>query len=154
MTEWFYHLPVVWMSVVVFLATAVVTAALYGAVLPLATGERGRAFKAVSPVMLTPLAVVFGLIVGFLAAQVWVESGYQVMIISSSTIMRVSWCVVFVLAALGVLTLAFMLLVIRVAAAVTMATLAIEVTACIVLIAAHNRLFTGEMSVGPELLRQ
>jgi hypothetical protein len=45
MTEWFYHLPVVWMSVVVFLATAVVTAAIYGAVLPLATGDRGRACK-------------------------------------------------------------------------------------------------------------
>jgi len=40
-------------------------------VITLATGERGRAFKAVSPGLLPPLGVVFALLVGFLAAQVW-----------------------------------------------------------------------------------
>src|SRR4029453_296195 len=71
MADWLYHLPVVWMAVVVFAATFLVSGAIYAAVLALATGERARAFKAMSPVMLTPLAVVFGLIVAFLAAQVW-----------------------------------------------------------------------------------
>jgi hypothetical protein len=60
MTEWLYHLPVVWMTVVVFVVTALITGAIYAAVLALATGRRVIAFKAMSPVMLTPLAVVFG----------------------------------------------------------------------------------------------
>jgi hypothetical protein len=50
-----------------------VSSAIYVTVLALATGERARAFKAMSPVMLTPLAVVFGLIVAFLASQVWID---------------------------------------------------------------------------------
>src|SRR5262245_22918899 len=70
-TDWLYHLPVVWMTVVVRCAISLVAGAIYGAVMALATGERVRAFKTISPVMLTPLAVVFGLLVGFLAAQVW-----------------------------------------------------------------------------------
>lgn len=59
------------MALVVFAVTSLVTGVIYGAVLALATGGQARAFKAMSPVMLTPLAVVFGLLVGFLAAQVW-----------------------------------------------------------------------------------
>ena len=71
MTEWFYHLPVVWMAVVVAAVTFLVTATIFVVVQALATGARAIAFKAVSAVTLTPLAVVFGLLVGFLAAQVW-----------------------------------------------------------------------------------
>ena len=74
MTEWLYHLPVVWMTVVVFCGISLIAGVIYGAVLALATGARARAFKAISPVMLTPLAVVFGLLVGFLAAQVWTDA--------------------------------------------------------------------------------
>jgi len=37
----------------------------------LAHGERARAFKAVSPGMLPPLGILFGLFVAFTAAQVW-----------------------------------------------------------------------------------
>jgi hypothetical protein len=40
----------------------------------LAVGERARAFKAISPGMLPPLAIIFALLVGFLAAQVWNDS--------------------------------------------------------------------------------
>jgi hypothetical protein len=61
------------MTVVVFAATFLVSGAIYAAVMALATGERARVFKAMSPVMLTPLAVVFGLIVAFLATQVWTD---------------------------------------------------------------------------------
>ena len=71
MMDWLYQLPVVWMAVVVFAGIGVVTAAIYFAVLALAARGWTSAFKAVSPVMLTPLAVIFGLIVGFLCAQVW-----------------------------------------------------------------------------------
>jgi hypothetical protein len=34
-------------------------------------GERARAFKAISPGMLTPLGIIFGLFVVFTAAQLW-----------------------------------------------------------------------------------
>jgi len=73
MIDWLYHLPVIWMAVVVFAATFLVSGAIYAGVMKLATGERARSFKAMSPVMLTPLAVVFGLIVAFLATQVWTD---------------------------------------------------------------------------------
>jgi hypothetical protein len=71
MMDWFNQLPVVWMSLIVVAGIGVVTALIYVVVLALAARGWTPAFKAVSPVMLTPLAVVFGLIVGFLAAQVW-----------------------------------------------------------------------------------
>ena len=44
-------------------------------VLRLAVGENARTFKAVSPGLLPPLGVVFGLLVGFLAVQVWNDHG-------------------------------------------------------------------------------
>ena len=59
----------------VFGVTYVVAAAISWAVLRLAVGERARAFKAVSPGLLPPLGVVFGLVVGFLAVQVWNDHG-------------------------------------------------------------------------------
>jgi len=251
MADWLYHLPVVWMAVVVFAATFLVSAAIYAAVLALATGERARAFKAMSPVMLTPLAVVFGLIVAFLAAQVWSDverannavireanslrtvvvlaanfpqeqetriralvrshileavneewpamarhrarlslisasdaEGLQIalsilprneaqtiaqrelvsslqsardarrqrIIISESTINWVKWAVVDVLAVLILLTIAIVHSDNRATAAISMAVFSVAVAACIVLIASHNRPFTGEISVGPALL--
>ena len=66
-----YNLPVVWMALVVFVATYLVTAGIFWVVTTLAQGERARAFKAVSPGMLPPLGIIFGLFVAFLAAQVW-----------------------------------------------------------------------------------
>ena len=41
----------------------------------LAAGPRGAAFKALSPGMLPPMGLLFALIVGFLAAQVWSDAG-------------------------------------------------------------------------------
>jgi hypothetical protein len=40
-------------------------------VMGLAVGDRARAFKGLSPGMLPPLGIIFGLLVGFIAAQVW-----------------------------------------------------------------------------------
>jgi hypothetical protein len=71
MSDWMYNLPVVWMALVVFAATYMVAGWLCGAVLVLAKGERARAFKTVSPGVLPPLGIIFGLFVAFLAAQVW-----------------------------------------------------------------------------------
>src|SRR6188474_418471 len=71
MGEWMYDLPVTWMTVVVFAATYAVTGCLYALIMAAAKGERARTFKALSPGMLPPLGITFGLFVAFLAAQVW-----------------------------------------------------------------------------------
>jgi len=74
MSDWLLNLPVPWMTVVIMGATFVGSAGIYLSMIALATGERARAFKAISPGMLPPLAVVFALLVGFLAAQVWSDA--------------------------------------------------------------------------------
>ena len=71
MSDWLHGLPVLWMAVVVFGATYLVAGVIYAAVNVLAAGERGRAFKAISPGLLSPLGVLFGLLVIFTAAGVW-----------------------------------------------------------------------------------
>lgn len=71
MSDWIHSLPVGWMAVVIFGGTYLVTAGIYALVMALATGERARAFKAVSPGLLPPLGIMFGLLIAFVAAQVW-----------------------------------------------------------------------------------
>jgi hypothetical protein len=71
MSDWLHGLPLGWMALVVFGGTTLVTAAIYWIVMRLATGDRARAFKAVSPGLLPPLGIMFGLLVAFIAAQVW-----------------------------------------------------------------------------------
>jgi hypothetical protein len=63
------------MAVVVFGFTYLLASAIHAVVHALAVCERARAFKSVSPGMLPPLGIVFGLFVGFTAAQVWSDSG-------------------------------------------------------------------------------
>ena len=70
-SDWIHSLPVVWMAVVIFGVTYLAGAAVYATVTRLATDERARAFKGVSAGLLSPLGVIFGLFVAFLAAQVW-----------------------------------------------------------------------------------
>ena len=71
MSEWIHALPLGWMAVVVFGGTFLVTAVIHAVVLRLAVGDRARVFKAVSPGLLPPIGIIFGLLVAFLAAQVW-----------------------------------------------------------------------------------
>jgi hypothetical protein len=59
------------MAVVVFVGVYLVTAVIYLIVTTLAVDARARAFKALSPGMLPPLCIIFGLLVGFIASQVW-----------------------------------------------------------------------------------
>jgi hypothetical protein len=63
------------MGLVVFAVTYVVSAAIHYTVRALAVGERARSFKAVSPGMLPPLGIIFGLFVAFTATQVWSDVG-------------------------------------------------------------------------------
>ena len=58
-SDWLLNLPVVWMAIVILGTTYVFAAGVYAVVTALAKGDRGRAFKAISPGMLPPLAVVF-----------------------------------------------------------------------------------------------
>jgi Protein of unknown function (DUF4239) len=70
-SDWLLNLPVVWMAVIVFAATYLFAASIYWVVTRLAVNDRTRAFKAVSPGMLPPLGILFALLVGFIAVEVW-----------------------------------------------------------------------------------
>ena len=71
MGNWILDLPVLWMGAFILGVTYLLTVGIYLLVTALAVGERARAFKAISPGILPPLSVIFGLLVGFLAAQDW-----------------------------------------------------------------------------------
>src|SRR5262245_12099596 len=61
-------------SAQVFGFTYLITAGIYAVITVLAVGERARSFKAVSPGLLPPLGIIFGLFVVFTAAQVWTDN--------------------------------------------------------------------------------
>jgi hypothetical protein len=71
MADWLLHLPVPWMALVVFAATYLIAGGVYLVVTKLAVNERAKTFKAVSPGMLPPLGILFALLVGFIAVEVW-----------------------------------------------------------------------------------
>ena len=71
MGDWLLDLPMLWMGALILGLIYLFTAGLHLVITRLAVGDRGRAFKAISPGILPPLAVIFGLLVGFLAAQDW-----------------------------------------------------------------------------------
>jgi hypothetical protein len=71
---WLHDLSTGWLAVVVFAASYLVAAAIFVVVMALAKGGRAEAFKTVSPGLLPPMGLLFGLLVGFLAAQVWSDS--------------------------------------------------------------------------------
>src|SRR5262249_37274439 len=63
----------VWMGILIFGCTYILTGAIYAAVMGLAADGRERSFKAVSPGLLPPLGIMFALLVAFTASQVWNE---------------------------------------------------------------------------------
>jgi len=71
MGDWLLALPLLWMTLAIFAAAYLVAAGVYLVVVGLAVNGRARVFKAFSPEMLTPLGVIFGLLVGFVALQTW-----------------------------------------------------------------------------------
>jgi hypothetical protein len=71
MSDWIHALPVGWMAAVVVGGTYLGAAAIHALVMALAVGDRARAFKGISPGLLPPLGIIFGLLVAFVAAQVW-----------------------------------------------------------------------------------
>ena len=85
MLDWLSNLPVVWIAIVVLAATGLLTVAIYACVNRLARGDRVGAFAAVSPAMLPPMGILFGLIVGFLAVGVWDNVGRAQEALASET---------------------------------------------------------------------
>src|SRR5258708_255798 len=71
MSDWLHNLPVPWMALVVFGFTYLLAAAIHAGVAVLAAGKRTKSLTAISPGMLAPLGIIFGLFVAFTAAQVW-----------------------------------------------------------------------------------
>jgi hypothetical protein len=71
MGEWLLNLPVLWMGVLTLGAIYLVTAAIYLFVTALAVGDRGARVQGDLAGHPSPLSVIFALLVGFLAAQVW-----------------------------------------------------------------------------------
>jgi len=71
MADWLLNLPLLAMAVVVFLAAYSIAGAVHVVVAKLAATEWVRAFKGVSPGMLPPLGILFALLVGFIAVEVW-----------------------------------------------------------------------------------
>ena len=67
MGEWLLHLPPLWMGLVIFASTYVIAAAVFWCAGKLIK-DRSRV---VDPGILSPLGVVFGLLVVFTGAQVW-----------------------------------------------------------------------------------
>src|SRR6478672_840813 len=73
MGDWLLNLPVPWMALVIFLATYLIAGSVDLVVTTLAVtnNERAKGFKAVSPGILPPLGILFALLVGFIAVEVW-----------------------------------------------------------------------------------
>src|SRR5215469_3832354 len=71
MNDWFHEMPVLWMALLVFGITYLLALGIHAGVAALARSGRAKSLKSVSPGMLPPLGILFGLFVAFTAAQVW-----------------------------------------------------------------------------------
>lgn len=71
MSDWLHNLPVVWIALIIIGGTYLVAGTIYAVVRALAKGEGARTFKAVSPSIIPPLGILFGLFVVAAASQVW-----------------------------------------------------------------------------------
>jgi Protein of unknown function (DUF4239) len=74
MSDWLHNLPVPVMALVIFGFTYLLAAALFAGIAMLATEQRAKSLKTISPGMLPVLGIIFGLFVAFIAAQVWGDS--------------------------------------------------------------------------------
>jgi hypothetical protein len=66
-----HSLPIWQMALVAFGATFLAGAVVHAITSRLAAGRHGRSLKAISPGLLSPIGVIFGLFIAFTAAQVW-----------------------------------------------------------------------------------
>jgi hypothetical protein len=71
MSNWIHNLPIFWMTVVIFGVCYLMAAIVFLTVSALGRRPAGAALRGFSAGMLSPLGVIFGLLVAFIAAQVW-----------------------------------------------------------------------------------
>src|SRR5262245_19837304 len=71
MGNWFFNLSVPWMALIIFLAAYLIAGSVDLVVTRLAVNERAKGFKAVSPGVLPVFGILFALLVGFIAVEVW-----------------------------------------------------------------------------------
>ena len=71
MSNWLHNLPIFWMAVIIFGVCYLMGAAVFLTIDILARRRIGAHFRGFSAGMLSPLGVIFGLLVAFIAAQVW-----------------------------------------------------------------------------------
>ena len=253
MGDWLLNLPIPWMALVIFAAIYFVAAVIYLIVIRLAKDDRARAFKALSPGMLPPLGIIFGLLVGFIAVGVWndfdrakvavgseasalrgvlllaeslpdeqqsrlralinrhieeavkqewpamaqqratlgtlprtlmeaihvtltlkpaddnqrtaqrevvnalekaMEARRQRIVISESSVKSVKWAAILLLGLIALIAIAMVHSDNRLTCAIALTMFATGIAASVLLIAAYTRPFTGEISVGPDLLQQ
>jgi hypothetical protein len=69
--QWLHDLPVWQMALVVFAITYLVAGGISVIVMALAKGERAGVFQTVSVGLLSPLGIIFGLMVVFSVGEVW-----------------------------------------------------------------------------------
>jgi hypothetical protein len=69
--NWFFNLSVPWMALIIFLAAYIIAGSIDLVVSRLAVNERAKGFKAVSPGVLPVFGILFALLVGFIAVEVW-----------------------------------------------------------------------------------
>jgi len=74
MSDWLHNLPVPYMALAVFGFTYLLGAVIRAGVAVLAAGGRTKRLVAISPGLLAPLGIIFGLFVAFTAAQVWSDN--------------------------------------------------------------------------------
>jgi len=71
MNDWLHYLPIRWMALAIFATVYLIAGAIFAIVMTLAKGDRARAFKGVTPGLLSPLGAIFGLLVVFTVFQVF-----------------------------------------------------------------------------------
>jgi uncharacterized protein DUF4239 len=71
LTTWLHELSLVSLTLLALGVMLAIAALIYAMVFALGSGARVNAFRAVSPGLLPPLRLLFGLLIGFLAAQAW-----------------------------------------------------------------------------------
>jgi hypothetical protein len=151
MSDWIHGLPLGWMAILIFGGTFLSAAVILLVVHSLAVGERARAFKAVSPGLLPPLGIMFGLLVAFLAAQAWGDQDRA----HTEVNREASALRAVVLQAICTLTAIAMVHVDnRTTAAIAMGLFSTAIAVCIMLITAHDRPFVGRNAVQSTALLQ
>ena len=76
MVSWIESQPIPVIAVLMFAFSYALAAAIFAATAILARRPVGEELKTISPVTLTPLAVILGLLIAFLASRVWENVGH------------------------------------------------------------------------------